>query len=84
MQGLRSLQIEEKAQDIIKRVGQLDKHMNTFGQFMNKLGVSLATTVNHFNRSHKELGKIDKDVLRITGESSGVEVLSVDKPSTED
>lgn len=84
LQGLRSLQIEEKAQDIIKRVGQLDKHMNTFGQFMNKLGNSLSTTVNHFNSSHKELAKIDKDVLRITGESSGVEILTIDKPSMED
>ena len=81
LQGLRSLQIEEKAQDIIKRVGQLDKHMNNFGQFMEKLGSSLSTTVNHFNRSHKEFQQIDKDVLRITGESSGVESIIIDKPA---
>ncbi|OGD68741.1 hypothetical protein A3I18_00270 [Candidatus Campbellbacteria bacterium RIFCSPLOWO2_02_FULL_35_11] len=84
LQGLRSLQIEEKAQDIIKRVGQLDKHINSFDQFMKKLGMSLSTTVNHFNSSHKEFQKIDKDVLRITGESSGIEPLVIDKPSLDE
>ena len=34
---------------------------------MKKLGVSMTTTVNHFNTAYKELGKIDKDVVRITG-----------------
>jgi len=84
LQGLRSLKIEEKAQDIIKRVGQLDKHINVFGQFMNKLGNSLSTTVNHFNNSHKEFAKIDKDIFKITGESSGVDVLSIENPQLED
>src|SRR3989338_7821297 len=84
LQGLKSLQIEEKAQDIIKRVGQLDKHINSFDQFMKKLGMSLSTTVNHFNSSHKEFQKIDKDVLRITGESSGIEPLVIDKPSLDE
>jgi DNA recombination protein RmuC len=35
---------------------------------MIKLGNSLATTVNHYNSAGRELGKVDKDVLRITGE----------------
>ena len=48
---------------------------------MNKLGNSLGTTVNHYNSAHKELGKIDKDVLRVTGTSIDLgDVLVIEKP----
>ena len=52
---------------------------------MSKLGKSLGTTVNHFNSAHRELGKIDKDVVRIAGEDSRVGVIpeAVDKPQTD-
>lgn len=84
LHGLRSLQIEEKAQDIIKRVGQLDKHIDSYSGYMLKLGNSLGTTVNHFNTASKEFKKIDKDVLRITGDSSGIEIDLVGKPEKEE
>ncbi|MAQ59216.1 hypothetical protein CL638_00700 [bacterium] len=80
LQGLKAMQIEEKAQDIIKNVEKLGIHIGKFEEFHNKLGNTLSTTVNHFNSASKELGKIDKDVTKITGQSIGVEVLSIDKP----
>lgn len=80
LQGLRSLQIEEQAKDIRIRVGQLGRHIATYETFMQKLGNSLGTTVNHFNNAHKELKKIDKDVVKIAGASPAVEPLLVDKP----
>lgn len=83
IQGLRSLQIEEQAKDIRIRVGQLGRHLGAYETFMQKLGVSLGTTVNHFNTAHKELGKIDKDVVRIAEVSPGIEPLLVDKPQSE-
>lgn len=83
MQGLRSLQIEEQAKDIRIRVGQLGKHLTAYDTFMQKLGSSLGTTVNHFNTAHKELGKIDKDIVRIGEVSPGVEPLVLDKPQSE-
>ena len=83
MQGLRSLQIEEQAKDIRVRVGQLGRHIGAYETFMQKLGVSLGTTVNHYNTAHKELGKIDKDIVRIAEISPGVEPLSVEKPLSE-
>jgi len=84
LQGLRALQIEESAKDIRKRVEQLGRHIGNYDQFMGKLGNSLATTVNHYNTAHKELGKIDKDVLRITDSSSGIEPLVIEKPDREE
>lgn len=83
MQGLRSLQIEEQAKDIRVRVGQLGRHIGAYDTYMQKLGSSLSTTVNHFNTAHKELGKIDKDIVRIAEVSPGVEPLLVDKPREE-
>lgn len=80
LQGLKAMEIEERAQDIIKNVEKLSGHIAKYEDFYQKLGNTLATTVNHYNAGYKELGKIDKDVTRITGESAGVEMLSIDKP----
>ena len=80
LQGLRSLQIEEQAKDIQIRVGKLGQHIAKFDSFMQKLGAALGTTVNHYNAAHKELGKVDKDVVKIAGTSSTVEPLLIDKP----
>jgi len=84
MQGLRSLQIEEKAKDIQKRVGELGRHISAHEIYMQKMGVSLGTTVSHYNNAHKSLAHIDKDVIRIADVSPGVEAILLDKPTTED
>jgi DNA recombination protein RmuC len=83
MQGLRSLQIEQQAKDIQVRVGKLGQHIGRFETFMQKLGSSLGTTVNHFNSAHKELGKVDKDIVKIAGSNSSVEPLLLDKPTSD-
>lgn len=80
LQGLRSLQIEEQAKDIQVRVGKLGKHIAQFEGYMQKLGNSLGTTVNHYNAAHKELGKVDKDIVKIAGENASVEPLLLDRP----
>ena len=51
---------------------------------MQKLGVSLGTTVNHFNTAHKELKKVDKDVVKIAGNTPAIEALLIDKPQVDD
>jgi len=84
LQGLKALEIEEKAQDIIKNVEKLSGHMARYEDYYQKIGTTLATTVNHYNAGYKELNKIDKDVTRITGESTGIAVLEVDKPQKQD
>ena len=80
LQGLKALQIEESAKDIIKRVGELGTHLRTYEEAHQKLGNALATTVNHFNKSNGEFKKIDKDVMRITGEAISIETLTLEKP----
>ena len=80
LQGLKALQIEETAKDIVKRVEELGKHLKAYEENHNKIGTSLLTTYNHFNKSSSELKKIDKDVMRITESAPGIEVLVLDKP----
>ncbi|MBU0531509.1 DNA recombination protein RmuC, partial [Patescibacteria group bacterium] len=67
LQALKSLQVEENVKDIIKRVGDLHKHLATHDELMAKMGTQLGTVVSTYNRTYKELNKIDKDVIRITG-----------------
>lgn len=84
LQGLKAMEIEEKATDIIKNVEKLSSHLDRYHEYHQKLGNTLSTTVNHFNAASKEFGKIDKDVTKITGTSRAVEVMSIAKPDNED
>lgn len=80
MQGLKAMQIEERAEEIQKRVGELGKHLGTWQELYRKLGVTLGTTVSHYNAGYKELGKIDKDVYRIAESKIGIEPELLEKP----
>ena len=80
LQGLKALQIEETAKDIIKRVEDLGNHLKKYEEYHEKLGSSLSTVVNHYNHSGKELKKVDKDILRITGQNPGIDVKVIDQP----
>jgi len=80
MQGLKALKIEEKAVEIQQRVGELGKHVAAYESFYKKLGVSLGTSISHYNAGYKELGKIDKDVYRIAESKIGIEPELLDKP----
>lgn len=80
LQGLRAGQIEKSAQEIIKRVGDLQKHLSAYEVYMQKVGNNLGTTVGMYNTAYKEFAKIDKDVVKITGNEGGVEILEIDKP----
>ena len=83
LQGLKAMKIEESAKDIIKRVGELGKHLQSYEESHQKLGKSLETTVNHFNKSNHEFRKIDKDVIHITGETMEIKNFSIEKPTEE-
>jgi DNA recombination protein RmuC len=82
--GFKAFKIEQGAKDIIKRVDELGKHLKSYEDFMSKLGTTLGTTVNHYNAAYKELGKVDKDITRITGASIELDVKALEKPRTEE
>lgn len=78
LQGLKAMQIEESAKEIKKRVEELGKHLKAHEEYHNKIGTTLGTLVNHYNTASKELRKVDKDVLRITGASDGIDPILVE------
>src|SRR5581483_8976729 len=81
--GFKAFKIEEQAKDIAKNVEALSRHLGAYEDYYKRLGASLSTTVNHYNAAYKELGKVDKDVLKITGEAIGIETLALEKPVLE-
>jgi DNA recombination protein RmuC len=84
LQGLKAMQIEESAKDIVKRVDELGKHLKGYEEYHNKLGTSLNTVFNHYTNSSKELKKVDKDVMRISGTSAGIETIALLREVEED
>ena len=80
LQGLKAMQIEETAKDIVKHVEQLGTHLKKYEEYHTKLGTTLGTVINHYNNSGKELKKVDKDILRIAGEAPGIEVPVIEGP----
>lgn len=84
LQGLRALQIEESAKGIRKAVEKLQKHLLSYQDYLKKLGNNLGTTVNFYNKAYSEFGKIDKDMLKITGETNEIEPLKIEGPVQEE
>ncbi len=84
VQGLRSIEIQKDTDTIRKNIEQLSKHLLAHNGYMQKLGSSLGTTVGHFNTTYKELGKIDKDVVKIANTDPVVEPNLLEKPILDD
>ena len=84
VQGLRSIEIHKDTEKIRKNIEQLHKHLLAHNAYMIKLGSSLGTTVGHYNTTYKELGKIDRDIVKIADTKAAVEPIILDKPSLDD
>jgi DNA recombination protein RmuC len=85
LQGLRNQKISEQAKEIIKEVERLGRHLSGYSEYMKRLGGHLDTTVSTYNKATKELAKIDKDVVKITGSETKVKIpAEVEKPMLEE
>lgn len=80
LQGLRYQKISEQANEIIGQVEKLGKHLLAYQEHIGKVGKNLGMTVSSYNKASKELGKIDKDVLRITGDAAGIKPMEIESP----
>jgi DNA recombination protein RmuC len=84
VQSLRSMEIQKDTDKIRKNIEQLSKHLMAHNGYMQKLGASLGTTVGHFNTTYKELGKIDRDIVKIAEVEATIEPLQLDRPHLDD
>jgi DNA recombination protein RmuC len=80
LQGLKSLQIEESTKQIIKRVEMLSKHLLSYEDYHKKVGKNLDVAVNAYNSASKEFQKIDKDVAKLTGGDTQVQIDEINRP----
>ena len=83
MQGMKQQKVEENIKIILNRIKDLNKHLQNYEEFMERVGKNLATTVNSYNTASKEFKKVDRDIYRITeGDAGGeFEPLLIDKPA---
>lgn len=81
VQGLKSLEIQKDTEIIRKNIEQLQKHLIAYDGYYKKIGNSLSATVGHYNKASKELGKIDKDIVKIGGGEPVLEVDIIAKPA---
>ncbi len=81
LQGLRALQIEEQAKEIKQRLAEMGKHLGAYEGYFTGVGKHLGTVVNQYNLAAKEFGKIDKDVMKITGVSNGFVAEAIERPA---
>lgn len=84
VQGLRSLEIQKDTEVIRKNIEQLQKHLLAYDAHFKKVGNSLGATVGHYNNASKELGKIDKTIVKIGGGESVLENEILDKPQSDE
>ncbi len=83
VQGLKSLEIQKDTEIIRKNIEQLQKHLLAYNTYFGKVGNSLGATVGHYNNASKELGKIDKDIVKIGGGDTVLELEEVVRPSSD-
>lgn len=84
LQGLNAMKIEEQAKEIRLRVGDLSRHLQAFEGCFLAMGKHMSTAVSQYNLAGKEYTKIDKDVLRITGQGTSSQFISIEKPESQD
>lgn len=78
IQGLRQMEFKESVQEIIKNVGKLGKHLSAYDIHMQKLGKNISASVNAYSNAYKEFKKVDKDVLKISGEAMDIEPMVIE------
>lgn len=81
--GNQRMKIQEAAKDIMKNVANLSKDLAAYQDAHNSLGKSLSAAVGHFEKTGKAFRAIDKDVVKITGDSMDLALEQVERPLLE-
>ena len=86
MKALNNLKFEKEIDTVIKNVRNLSNHLASYQLYHDKLGNTLKTVVNHYNKSSDEFGKIDKDISRISNGKIklNIENDDIEKPNLTD
>ena len=82
VKALHNLKVKDSIKDILNNVNKLANHLNAYKDYHERLGNTLGTVVNHYNKSTKEFKKIDKDVIKISSGNSQLNISNeeIEKP----
>ncbi len=73
VKALHNLKVEKSIEDILKNINKLSNHLNTYKDTHDRLGKTISTVVNHYNKSSNEFKKIDKDVIKISDGKNSID-----------
>lgn len=80
MVGMNAYTIQESTKKILQNVGALGKHLRAYDDYFKKVGERLSMTVGAYNQASKELAKVDKDVVKLSGGEQTIEPTTLEKP----
>jgi len=83
LQGLRHVQFTKSAEEIRRRVGELQRHLSAYGEWYRKVGMGIGNAASAYEKATKEFEKIDKDVVRIAGTADEAEQLGTEDVEAE-
>jgi DNA anti-recombination protein RmuC len=69
---LKALNINESTKEILKNVIDLQRHLASYQEYMDKIRSNISTLTNTYEAASAELKKINKDILRVNGKSADV------------
>jgi DNA recombination protein RmuC len=67
--GLRGMEIEENAREILERISSLKLALDVVQDYYNKLGSNITNTQNKYNELGKKLGKFSDQFEHLAAES---------------
>ena len=73
VKALHNLKVEKSIEDILKNINKLSNHLNAYKDAHDRLGKTISTVVNHYNKSSNEFKKIDKDVIKISDGKNSID-----------
>lgn len=84
VQGLKQIEFNKSAEAIRKNVIELGRRLEEYEKHIRDVGTHLGRAVGSYNKGYAKLKMIDKDVVKIGGESMEVEPLSLEAPRDEE
>jgi DNA recombination protein RmuC len=79
--GMKAFKVEENFKEIQKNVEALGRHLKAYEDYYKKVGNALMTATNQYTLGSKQFNMIDKDVLKITGDSPDLDAPLLERPN---
>ena len=73
LHGLNALQIEQSVREVIQKIGDLQRHLQSYEDQLLRLGKQMQTTQATYEQTKREFDKIDKAITQINTANNATE-----------